>query len=200
MAISFRAHPPTRRGSVLWYPGRYLVVQSLVAGFGRLLVSACLPSGALVSKRHTCVNFVVSSNTGGAWDNAKKYILAGGWSRPRQRFRDEQGSILKRYWLVCFCEFDFATGGGSGSDLDGWDPTRAHKKCQSLLGSVVRFITQRTATHLCTDPVDLRKCQEQFLVSRKNHFVSQRKTLVSQKNHFGFCILKKRALQKNRIP
>ena len=61
-----------------YHPGQYLVVQSLVAGFGRLLVSTCSPSGALVPKRHTCVNFVVSSNTGGAWDNAMKYILAGG--------------------------------------------------------------------------------------------------------------------------
>ena len=94
VTISFRAHPPTRRGSVRshhgsgrygdtvpWYTRGY----ARSAGLGRfgdttedstwwykawpqvlvgLLVSTCLPSGALVPKRHTCVNFVVSNGGG----------------------------------------------------------------------------------------------------------------------------------------
>merc|ERR1719386_242481 len=57
-------------------PGALVILSPLVAGFG-FGKNACagLLSGALVSSVQLAISM---SNTGGAWDNAKKYIEAGG--------------------------------------------------------------------------------------------------------------------------
>merc|ERR1711924_531052 len=57
-------------------PGALVILSPLVAGFG-FGKSTCagLLSGALVSSVQLAISM---SNTGGAWDNAKKYISAGG--------------------------------------------------------------------------------------------------------------------------
>merc|ERR1740117_1740940 len=57
-------------------PGALVILSPLVAGlgFGKNCVAGLL-SGALVSSVQLAISM---SNTGGAWDNAKKYISAGG--------------------------------------------------------------------------------------------------------------------------
>ncbi|CAE8678559.1 unnamed protein product [Polarella glacialis] len=57
-------------------PGALVILSPLVAGFG-FGKNACagLLSGALVSSVQLAISM---SNTGGAWDNSKKYISAGG--------------------------------------------------------------------------------------------------------------------------
>mmetsp|Transcript_141897 Transcript_141897/g.247126 ORF Transcript_141897/g.247126 Transcript_141897/m.247126 type:complete len:173 (-) Transcript_141897:61-579(-) len=57
-------------------PGALVLLSPLVAGFG-FGSNACagLLSGALVSSVQLAISM---SNTGGAWDNSKKYISAGG--------------------------------------------------------------------------------------------------------------------------
>jgi len=56
-------------------PGALVILSPLVAGFlfGKLTCAGLL-SGALVSSVQLAISM---SNTGGAWDNAKKYISAG---------------------------------------------------------------------------------------------------------------------------
>jgi len=57
-------------------PGMLVILSPLVAGlgFGKNACSGLL-SGALVSSVQLAISM---SNTGGAWDNSKKYISAGG--------------------------------------------------------------------------------------------------------------------------
>merc|ERR1719433_841187 len=57
-------------------PGALVILSPLIAGlgFGKNAVSGLL-SGALVSSVQLAISM---SNTGGAWDNSKKYISAGG--------------------------------------------------------------------------------------------------------------------------
>merc|ERR1712137_744904 len=57
-------------------PGALVILSPLVAGLG-FGKNACagLLSGALVSSVQLAISM---SNTGGAWDNSKKYISAGG--------------------------------------------------------------------------------------------------------------------------
>merc|ERR1719191_1268395 len=57
-------------------PGALVILSPLVAGlgFGRNTCAGLL-SGALVSSVQLAISM---SNTGGAWDNSKKYISAGG--------------------------------------------------------------------------------------------------------------------------
>merc|ERR1711959_75756 len=57
-------------------PGALVILSPLVAGclFGKNCTAGVL-SGALVSGVQLAISM---SNTGGAWDNAKKYIEAGG--------------------------------------------------------------------------------------------------------------------------
>merc|ERR1739838_258790 len=57
-------------------PGLLVILSPLVAGLG-FGKNACagLLSGALVSSVQLAISM---SNTGGAWDNSKKYISAGG--------------------------------------------------------------------------------------------------------------------------
>merc|ERR1719378_827669 len=57
-------------------PGALVILSPLVAGlgFGKNACAGML-SGALVSAVHLAISM---SNTGGAWDNSKKYISAGG--------------------------------------------------------------------------------------------------------------------------
>merc|ERR1719433_990346 len=57
-------------------PGALVILSPLVAGlgFGKNCVAGLL-SGALVSSVQLAISM---SNSGGAWDNAKKYISAGG--------------------------------------------------------------------------------------------------------------------------
>merc|ERR1719229_786608 len=57
-------------------PGALVILSPLVAGFGfgKNAVAGLL-SGALVSSVQLAISM---SNTGGAWDNSKKYISAGG--------------------------------------------------------------------------------------------------------------------------
>merc|ERR1711943_112516 len=57
-------------------PGALVILSPLVAGFGfGKNATAGLLSGALVSSVQLAISM---SNTGGAWDNSKKYIEAGG--------------------------------------------------------------------------------------------------------------------------
>jgi H(+)-translocating pyrophosphatase len=57
-------------------PGALVILAPLVAGFGfGKNATAGLLSGALVSSVQLAISM---SNTGGAWDNSKKYISAGG--------------------------------------------------------------------------------------------------------------------------
>jgi len=57
-------------------PGALVILSPLVAGFGfGKNATAGLLSGALVSSVQLAISM---SNTGGAWDNSKKYISAGG--------------------------------------------------------------------------------------------------------------------------
>ena len=60
------------------------------------------------------------------------------------------------FYRVVFSAALLCGEGGSGSDLDDWGPTRAHKRCRSSSGSVVRFITQRAATHQCSSGIAFR--------------------------------------------
>ena len=88
MAIPFR--PPTHPArSMHWSrhgSGRFgdttqggtWKVQRLGRRFCSEVGGADLLSGALVPKRLTCVKFAVSELPGGAWNNAKNCILAGG--------------------------------------------------------------------------------------------------------------------------
>merc|ERR1712057_74534 len=57
-------------------PGALVILSPLVAGlgFGKCTCAGML-SGALVSSVQLAISM---SNTGGAWDNSKKYISAGG--------------------------------------------------------------------------------------------------------------------------
>merc|ERR1712064_62404 len=57
-------------------PGALVILSPLVAGlgFGKNACAGML-SGALVSAVQLAISM---SNTGGAWDNSKKYITAGG--------------------------------------------------------------------------------------------------------------------------
>merc|ERR1712056_110356 len=57
-------------------PGALVILSPLVAGlgFGKNACAGLLP-GALVSSVQLAISM---SNTGGAWDNSKKYISAGG--------------------------------------------------------------------------------------------------------------------------
>merc|ERR1719384_2985676 len=57
-------------------PGAIVILSPLIAGLG-FGKNACagLLSGALVSSVQLAISM---SNTGGAWDNSKKYISAGG--------------------------------------------------------------------------------------------------------------------------
>merc|ERR1712054_575156 len=57
-------------------PGELVILSPLVAGLG-FSKNACagMLSGALVSSVQLAISM---SNTGGAWDNSKKYISAGG--------------------------------------------------------------------------------------------------------------------------
>merc|ERR1712029_946899 len=57
-------------------PGALVILSPLVAGFGfGKNATAGMLSGALVSSVQLAISM---SNTGGAWDNSKKYISAGG--------------------------------------------------------------------------------------------------------------------------
>lgn len=57
-------------------PGALVILSPLVAGFGfGKNATAGLLSGALVSSVQLAISM---SNSGGAWDNSKKYISAGG--------------------------------------------------------------------------------------------------------------------------
>merc|ERR1711937_721954 len=57
-------------------PGALVILSPLVAGFGfGKNATAALLTGALVSSVQLAISM---SNTGGAWDNSKKYISAGG--------------------------------------------------------------------------------------------------------------------------
>merc|ERR1711972_1197661 len=57
-------------------PGALVILSPLVAGFGfGKNATAGLLAGALVSSVQLAISM---SNTGGAWDNSKKYIEAGG--------------------------------------------------------------------------------------------------------------------------
>merc|ERR1711972_803031 len=57
-------------------PGALVILSPLVTGFGfGKNATAGLLSGALVSSVQLAISM---SNTGGAWDNSKKYISAGG--------------------------------------------------------------------------------------------------------------------------
>merc|ERR1712028_37003 len=57
-------------------PGALVILSPLVAGFGfGKCTYAGLLSGALVSSVQLAISM---SNTGGAWDNSKKFISAGG--------------------------------------------------------------------------------------------------------------------------
>merc|ERR1711933_523170 len=57
-------------------PGALVILSPLVAGLGfGKNATAGLLSGALVSSVQLAISM---SNTGGAWDNSKKYISAGG--------------------------------------------------------------------------------------------------------------------------
>merc|ERR1711981_1482072 len=57
-------------------PGALVILSPLVAGFGfGKNATAGLLTGALVSSVQLAISM---SNTGGAWDNSKKYISAGG--------------------------------------------------------------------------------------------------------------------------
>merc|ERR1719424_2089971 len=57
-------------------PGALVILSPLVAGFGfGKNANAGLLSGAMVSSVQLAISM---SNTGGAWDNSKKYIEAGG--------------------------------------------------------------------------------------------------------------------------
>ncbi|CAE8623230.1 unnamed protein product [Polarella glacialis] len=60
-------------------PGALVILSPLVAGFG-FGKNACagLLTGAMVSSVQLAISM---SNTGGAWDNSKKYIAAGGLGR-----------------------------------------------------------------------------------------------------------------------
>ena len=51
------------------------------------------------------------------------------------RFGDTNPGWMS-YLSCCFFRSSPLRGGGSGSDLDGWGPTRAHKMCLSSSGSV----------------------------------------------------------------
>merc|ERR1712013_905977 len=64
-------------------PGALVILSPIVAGLG-FGKNACagLLSGALVSSVQLAISM---SNTGGAWDNSKKYISAGGLGKGFQK-------------------------------------------------------------------------------------------------------------------
>merc|ERR1712110_427575 len=66
-------------------PGALVILSPLVAGlgFGKNACAGML-SGALVSSVQLAISM---SNTGGAWDNSKKYISAGGSDCKDDQFR-----------------------------------------------------------------------------------------------------------------
>lgn len=68
-------------------PGALVIFSPLLTGFlfGPYAVAGLLP-GALVSGVQMAIS---SSNTGGAWDNAKKYIEGG-------NLKNDQGAPLKK--------------------------------------------------------------------------------------------------------
>merc|ERR1712007_359865 len=77
-------------------PGALVILSPLVAGFGfGKNATAGLLSGALVSSVQLAISM---SNTGGAWDNSKKYISAGGLGAdfPRARRRTKIPSQVTR--------------------------------------------------------------------------------------------------------
>merc|ERR1712048_1322134 len=66
-------------------PGALVILSPLIAGFG-FGKNACagMLSGALVSAVQLAISM---SNTGGAWDNSKKFISAGGADSKDDQFR-----------------------------------------------------------------------------------------------------------------
>merc|ERR1712223_2333179 len=64
-------------------PGALVIFSPLIAGLG-FGKNACagLLSGALVSSVQLAISM---SNTGGAWDNSKKYISAGGLGKEQRK-------------------------------------------------------------------------------------------------------------------
>lgn len=68
-------------------PGALVILTPLALGFafGPVILSGFLP-GALVSGVQMAIS---AANTGGAWDNAKKYIESGA-------MRDEEGEVVRK--------------------------------------------------------------------------------------------------------
>jgi len=73
-------------------PGALVMMTPLVVGFlFGVTALAGLLAGALVSGVQMAVS---SSNTGGAWDNAKKYIAAGGLGEGKKKHSDEHKAAV----------------------------------------------------------------------------------------------------------
>ena len=123
MAISFLAHPPTRRGSVLWshhmmsgrlnaayqfrtVPGGTKFESQVLVGCGS--VHAYRP--ALLCQSVTLASILLSHVT---LASACGQCEAAHFGRRRgpNLAKDSvtpQAPLLKGHWLVCVCEFDFA--------------------------------------------------------------------------------------------
>jgi len=72
-------------------PGALVIFTPIIIGFffGPKAVAGLLP-GALVSGVQLAIS---ASNTGGAWDNAKKYVENG-------RYKDENGKVVGKHTPV----------------------------------------------------------------------------------------------------
>jgi len=73
-------------------PGALVILSPLIAGFG-FGKNACagLLSGALVSSVQLAISM---SNTGGAWDNSKKYISGGGLGQDKRKGSDAHANSV----------------------------------------------------------------------------------------------------------
>ena len=79
----------------MFAPGALVILTPLIIGilFGPKAIAGLLP-GALVSGVQMAIS---ASNTGGAWDNAKKYIEAGNLiidGKPRKKGSDEHRAAV----------------------------------------------------------------------------------------------------------
>merc|ERR1719296_696905 len=74
-------------------PGALVILSPLIAGlgFGKNCCAGLL-TGALVSSVQLAISM---SNSGGAWDNAKKYISAGHLGKEFQKGSEALGTMLR---------------------------------------------------------------------------------------------------------
>ena len=85
---------------------------------GCLLIGACLLSGALVLKRHTCADFIVSELYWRCIGQCEEVHFGRWLVQTSPKIQRLTRLYFEELIVSLFLKIDFATGGGSGSDLD----------------------------------------------------------------------------------